>query len=394
MAVNIKTIKRPCFCCGRQDGFRVPLGVWSIAGIGDLDLNIRICDSCGAVLQDPVLNEEAMGLYYKSFSNYTNASRNGLPSEATLEADFRQVATIQKYLKPGWVFEVGSATANLLSKLKKLGWAVDGCDPSQNAADVAAELWDIQIKTGLFEDLKIKPQSFDLVVVSHVLEHVYDPLLNLLKANEILSEDGCLLVEVPCLTDPEKWPAGYFTFEHINIFSKNSLINCLLKSGFEPLDITITSERMPYPVITILSKKTNRKSFTLSETDSPDGVKRMIQTYRESEVSEWNRIDQLLSRELIGFERVIIWGAGIHTSQLFENVKTLNRVTIRSIIDSDPQKRGLEMCGVKISDPVSADLGDASSVVVISSRASENEIYNTIYERKHMKAKIIRLYQR
>jgi hypothetical protein len=51
------------------------------------------------------------------------------------------------------------------------------------------------------------------------------------------------------------------------------------------------------------------------------------------------------------------------------------------------------MYGLKISDPLLADLGDASSAVIISSRASENEIYKTLYERKDAKAKIIRLYQ-
>lgn len=114
MAVSNKTIDRACFCCEGKEGSGLQLGSWSIAGIGEVNLTIRICARCGAVLQDPALNEDAMGFYYKNYSNYANESSGGLPRNVTVVADSRQIDIIQKFLAPGRAFEVGCATGSLL----------------------------------------------------------------------------------------------------------------------------------------------------------------------------------------------------------------------------------------------------------------------------------------
>ena len=50
---DMNTMGRVCICCGDDAGNRIPLGHWSITGIGELELAIRVCASCGAVFQDP-----------------------------------------------------------------------------------------------------------------------------------------------------------------------------------------------------------------------------------------------------------------------------------------------------------------------------------------------------
>jgi 2-polyprenyl-3-methyl-5-hydroxy-6-metoxy-1,4-benzoquinol methylase len=48
-----------------------------------------------------------------------------------------------------------------------------------------------------FEDVEFKPQSFDTVVMSYILEHVADPVAILAKARHWLKNDGRLVVFVP-----------------------------------------------------------------------------------------------------------------------------------------------------------------------------------------------------
>ena len=106
------TINRSCFCCEDREGISLPLGHWSIAGVGELDITIRICKSCGAVLQDPSPKLEVINNQYKNYSYYTNASKYGSPDNATFENARRQVACI-KASKPGRSFVVSRATGSL-----------------------------------------------------------------------------------------------------------------------------------------------------------------------------------------------------------------------------------------------------------------------------------------
>ena len=356
-------------------------------------LAIRVCANCGAVLQDPAPHPDVMVSYYKNYSNYTNTSRNGLPDSHSREASNRQISVIKQMLKPSRVFEVGCATGWMLSELKSIGWEVTGCDPSPTAARVAFEQRGIEIHAGTFEDIKLEVEQIDLVIISHVLEHLYSPVSSLKKAHLMLAPEGHILVEVPCLINPETWPNGYFTFEHINIFTEKTLINCLKQVGFIPVLVQVITDSPHYPVVLILGKKMPNETACQLDVDSPAKVQGLIDIYLEVDSSEWIRINRLLEIELKGIDSVVIWGGGIHTSQLLENTVTLKTKNIDSIIDSDPQKHGLELGGVKICAPGAVNLNEKTIAVVISSRASESEIYMMLSNRRDVNAKIICLYQ-
>ena len=82
----------------------------------------------------------------------------------------------------------------------------------------------------------------------------------------------------------------------------------------------------------------------------------------------------------------------MHTSQLLDKSKVLSAKNIFTIIDVDPQKTGLNLLGIKINHPDLIELDRANIAVVISSRASENEIYSMLLCRSNTNAKVIRLY--
>jgi SAM-dependent methyltransferase len=199
-----------------------------------------------------------MAHYYKFLSNYTNVGNGGHPDSSATEANRRQLALVREVLPPGRAYEIGCATGFTLHELKKLGWVVSGCDPSPSAARVANALYGIQIQVGhiedLIDDLVNSAKVVDLVLILHVLEHVHQPVEFLKAAAKLLGNGGYLLVEVPCLMRPEMWPNGYFTFEHINVFSANSLQCCLSQAGFHIKVIKVHGDTPPYPVITVLAK--------------------------------------------------------------------------------------------------------------------------------------------
>jgi 2-polyprenyl-3-methyl-5-hydroxy-6-metoxy-1,4-benzoquinol methylase len=92
--------------------------------------------------------------------------------------------------------------------------------------------------------LDLNSESFDLIILSDVLEHLYNPWKVLKDLKNILSKNGFLLVSVPNIENIvllEKFFSGNFFYEktglmdetHIRFFSKETLTKYLETSGFE-----------------------------------------------------------------------------------------------------------------------------------------------------------------
>ncbi|MDP2718956.1 MAG: hypothetical protein Q8P44_03880 [Dehalococcoidia bacterium] len=105
----------------------------------------------------------------------------------------------------------------------------------------------------------------------------------------------------------------------------------------------------------------------------------------------WGRISKTLARILPFAGRVVIWGAGIHTSQLLARTPVLDLCHAEAIVDSDPQKWGKTISGIPVSSP--ADIRPSSDLyIVISTFASEGEVYKATAHLRASGVKVVRLY--
>lgn len=86
-----------------------------------------------------------------------------------------------------------------------------------------------------------------------------------------------------------------------------------------------------------------------------------------------------------------IWGAGIHTSQLLANTDLKSYLQIKGLLDSSPTKWGKNLGSMTCYSPdnVSFKKGD---VILISSYASEQEIYDSLKSYQGKGINIIRIY--
>ena len=58
-------------------------------------------------------------------------------------------------------------------------------------------------KVGMLEDIPFEDHMFDVVYVSHVLEHIYDIDIAVKECKRVLKEDGCIIFAMPCGYDDE-----------------------------------------------------------------------------------------------------------------------------------------------------------------------------------------------
>jgi SAM-dependent methyltransferase len=94
------------------------------------------------------------------------------------------------------VLDVGSGFGDVLMYLQSRGCRTLGIDLSPHAAERARE-YGVDVRTGTMRSLQLTPGDFDVVIMSHSLEHVPHPAEEIGEAWRLLAPGGRLLLAVP-----------------------------------------------------------------------------------------------------------------------------------------------------------------------------------------------------
>ena len=138
----------------------------------------------------------------------------------------------------GKVLDVGCGAGGNLKTLQDQGWEPYGIEISEVAAAHARELVTGNIHTGTLESAPFPLQSFDLILMSHSLEHLSSPVDALRLVHRLLKDDGLLVVSVPNVKSLEYKLFGRWWFQldpprHFYHFDKRSLSGFLRQAGFQ-----------------------------------------------------------------------------------------------------------------------------------------------------------------
>jgi SAM-dependent methyltransferase len=233
------------------------------------------CD-CGLRRLDPRPNAATVSRYYAAASGYhAYAGRRRSPlkqalwealrdSEAAPEGRPPWVRLAGPLLRPfaRWQFDVnvrldgrrlrvldvGSGFGDVLMYLQSRGCRTLGIDPSPAAAERARQ-YGVEVRVGTLQSLQLPPGGFDVVIMSHSLEHVPDPADEIAEARRLLAPGGRLLVAVPngdavrLRVDGPNWSC-LMAPVHFWFFDAASLGTLLVQHGFD-VDSVRTATR-PY----------------------------------------------------------------------------------------------------------------------------------------------------
>jgi 2-polyprenyl-3-methyl-5-hydroxy-6-metoxy-1,4-benzoquinol methylase len=394
----MKLVKRNCSVCNADEfteAFHQEYKSVAAFGGASYSQTVVLCNKCGFSFSNPSPSNEELSKYYQMFSNYENPQRDGKESEQMLAKWERTYKIVENHFSAnyrGSVLEIGCATATGLSTFKSKGWDVLGIEPSDNAVKIARNLYDIEVLNGIFDSkMLIDKGLFDVVILSHVLEHLLLPNTILDDIRNLLGDNGLVYIEVPNLLRPFV-PIGYFTIEHVNYFTPTSLSNLLNIHGLSAeIELFDNSEDIEpfYPVIAVVGKKSEASHDISNDYETAFKVIRDYELTSGKTVTKiQSKLDEVVENTKRG--RIGIWAAGIHTSQLL-SMTSLSNEPIACVFDNDPKKHGKRINGIEIkgfTGPESAaELVDA---VVISSKAFESEIYEQI---KYLQEYGIRVYK-
>jgi 2-polyprenyl-3-methyl-5-hydroxy-6-metoxy-1,4-benzoquinol methylase len=140
---------------------------------------------------------------------------------------------LKHLLKPRWrVLEVGSGGGEFLYLLNKLGYDAFGIEPNEGYAEYARSEYQLNIKTGFLQNTQFEENSFEMVTLWHVFEHMDNPVDILKKIHSFLINDGLLVIEVPNVEATCQSPNNTFHTAHLYNFNQSTLSRMAERAGF------------------------------------------------------------------------------------------------------------------------------------------------------------------
>ncbi len=139
------------------------------------------------------------------------------------------VVPAESLKRGGRALDIGCGTGGLCDVLRQRGFAVTGVERSPQMIDICLHNFPegIDFRTESVEDLRRAGARFDLITLSHVLEHIGEPVPFLRDAAQLLTPDGVLYVELPLfINDPDimgKRPDWIWQRDHYHEFTRAGL---------------------------------------------------------------------------------------------------------------------------------------------------------------------------
>lgn len=311
------------------------------------------CSECGEVQIKELLNLELL---------YHDNHNIGIVGK-TWEKHYDKLANfLNDEIKGKVILEISDPSAKIAKRCNGYEkWVI--IEPNPEAIEIDKVIFINKFFDDTFNDI----EKVDVIIHSHLLEHIHNPFEFLNKCWDLLADDGLMFISVPnmeYLIDNFYAPNNILHFEHTYFLSSTILNYLATRTGFEILTIkSYENHSMFYK----LKKKPIKEISTISTKQGDKFIKSFIKHSGEI---------QLLN-EKINFHRnngfkVFLFGAHV-TSQYYINNGL--EAKIDAILDNSITKQGYKLYGSDLIVKAPNVVSDEKCVVICShSGVYEKEI--------------------
>lgn len=234
-----KDIKPVCTLCDNQLSAKL---IENIERDGKI-YTIYFCKGCNVGITIPMpSSEELSRLYTGNYRSISGKRFNPFIELFIYIFRLQRKRRIEKYIKRGSILDIGCGRGLFLDIMRKNGWGVTGVEFNKETASYASETYGINVIAGNPMEWGLDDESFDVITMNHVLEHVHKPVEIIGECKRLLRRGGLLVVAVPNIYSLQA-SAGKGIWFHLDIpyhlhhFSEDGLHSLLNKSGFKILKI-------------------------------------------------------------------------------------------------------------------------------------------------------------
>ena len=338
----------PCHRCGENRLTVFPLfeqmsRVTSDSRPWPLGGKSAICQQCALiqkVVDDSWRKEvreisESYCLYHQSVGQVEqiifNEKGEGAPRSQWVLGRIMEYVTLPE---TGRMIDIGCGngpTLRAFSEMKS-GWSLFGYEPYPHDLERVLSIPDVrELYTGKLEEI---PGFFDLITVSHVLEHVENPVPFLRAIRELLAPSGILSIQIPYFIDHI---FDVMSADHCSHYTLDTLADLLDQVGFMP--IVLSQESMPRE-ITVIANRAEIGLFRYRAADRFD-------LHYQSAQGCFKWLGGVLDQAREGEDAFGVFGTSIGGNWLVGALG--DRVTF--FVDEDPARAGTQYRGRPIYHP-------------------------------------------
>lgn len=244
MKSNNKQLK--CNLCGSRDlklMFKGNIDLASLDRFSQYALHgdIYRCLSCEFVIQDVVHEIDEIVELLRSEKYLDEAigilNLEEKPDFFKLHIDYMRR---QCRLDGAAVLDVGANTGIFLNEMKAYSQSLQGIEPSTEAAETARTNFGHDVQNAVIADADLENDSFDIITMWDVIEHLYDPRGDLARLLPKLKPGGKIFISTHDVDGlfakimGKRYPM--FMYQHFFHFSKKTLTRMMENAGFRVME--------------------------------------------------------------------------------------------------------------------------------------------------------------
>lgn len=193
--------------------------------------------------------QELYALYGETYFHNDQSGEVGYTNYIADEANIRQtanrrIAFAEKFApKRGKLLDVGCAMGFIMDEAHKRGWQVEGLDVSAFATEYVTRTFGHQTYNAPLTSLDLPAESYDMVTMYDVIEHVPDPKANMQAIARLLKPGGIYelatpdIGSLPARLTGKRWIGYKMSDEHVFYFSIATLTKMLDDAGFDVVHV-------------------------------------------------------------------------------------------------------------------------------------------------------------
>lgn len=212
----------------------------------------RACNNCkSAYVSNPPPDFRLDELYSEDSEWAHDVVHNYIGTEAGLV--FRAMDIMEPKIEflrdcmenPGtsWL-DIGCGVGEIPYVVKQMGWETTAVDPNRKVAEVAKNVFNVDVTCGSldFDLVRGLGRKYDVVSLFNILEHMPDPIMGFKVARKLVNVGGYVVIEVPHFPNLTAYISAMFPEMtnrvitapiHLFMFSMQVMAHLLQVHGFE-----------------------------------------------------------------------------------------------------------------------------------------------------------------
>ncbi|WP_172826946.1 methyltransferase domain-containing protein [Flammeovirga sp. SJP92] len=204
----------------------------------------NLCSDCGLIYTSPRMDQTSYNEFYNAEYRKLYDANNTATETFFLDQQKRG-ESLYNYLdehqliqkKNMFVVEVGCGAGGILKVFKEKGHTIKGIDLGEDYINWGKKNYDLDLEMGTINDFSFEDQKPDLVIYSHVMEHILDLDKELELLKERLHKDSLVYIEVPGVKEVHRnYKSDFLLYlqnAHTIHFTLETLKNLFTKNGFK-----------------------------------------------------------------------------------------------------------------------------------------------------------------